>query len=252
MLAMAHLAQQLSALAYGIGLAPVREEAEVPDAHETMGENVPQKAPEECVGLEGHGLDTVALTAVTIREAEAAVGNSDDTVVGNRYPMGVASDGVQDLFGTGEGERRLRLDDPRLAGALRREPCKALGCPEGPAVSAVYMKACEAEAWCNASRNFPRKTVLSARTGKRKRGGALCQCWPSAASAPAALTQCSRSHGLRMVARCRRVPCKYRVVVSRDRCPSRIWIVRTSMPASSRWVANECRHAATECDTAWR
>ena len=34
---------------------------------------------------------------------------------------------------------------------------------------------------------------------------------------------------------------RYRAVVARLRCPSRRWIVRTSVPASSKWTANAWR-----------
>src|SRR5487761_1735276 len=35
--------------------------------------------------------------------------------------------------------------------------------------------------------------------------------------------------------------CRYREVVSRSRWPSKSWMLRRSVPASSRWEAKECR-----------
>src|SRR5208337_1880381 len=45
------------------------------------------------------------------------------------------------------------------------------------------------------------------------------------------------SRGLTTVCKCRCDRCRYRAVVSRSPCPSRTWIVRKSVPASSKWVA---------------
>ena len=45
------------------------------------------------------------------------------------------------------------------------------------------------------------------------------------------------SSGLARACRCRRDRCRYFAVVSRSPWPSRTWMVRRSVPASSKWVA---------------
>src|SRR6476620_8014637 len=45
------------------------------------------------------------------------------------------------------------------------------------------------------------------------------------------------SSGLLTACKCRRDRCRYWAVVSRSPCPSRTWIVRKSVPASNKWVA---------------
>src|SRR5271157_1177281 len=45
------------------------------------------------------------------------------------------------------------------------------------------------------------------------------------------------SRGLVMVCKCRCDRCRYCAVVSRSPCPSRSWMVRRSVPASNKWVA---------------
>ena len=45
------------------------------------------------------------------------------------------------------------------------------------------------------------------------------------------------SSGLLTACKYRRDRCRYCAVVSRSPCPSRTWIVRKSVPASSKWVA---------------
>ena len=42
---------------------------------------------------------------------------------------------------------------------------------------------------------------------------------------------------------------RYCAVVARLRCPSRSWMVRRSVPASSRWTANAWRKASTHCSS---
>src|SRR2546427_8204556 len=45
------------------------------------------------------------------------------------------------------------------------------------------------------------------------------------------------SSGLLTACKCRCDRCRYWAVVSRSPCPSRTWIVRRSVPASNKWVA---------------
>src|SRR6516162_9737757 len=55
------------------------------------------------------------------------------------------------------------------------------------------------------------------------------------------LLRSRRSSGLRVDASEAVATCTYRAVVLKLRWPSRTWMVRRSVPASSRWVAKLCR-----------
>src|SRR5271169_975422 len=52
-----------------------------------------------------------------------------------------------------------------------------------------------------------------------------------------ALDNARPSSGLVTACRCRCDRCRYWAVVSRSPCPSRTWMVRRSVPASNKWVA---------------
>ena len=64
------LAQQLATLAQGARLAPVGQEAHMPQALEAVGHNMQQKAPDTLMGLQRHGLHLIALAPMAIGEAD--------------------------------------------------------------------------------------------------------------------------------------------------------------------------------------
>ena len=119
------LAQQLTALAQSLGLAPIRQEAIVPEAHDTLGQHVQENTSDALGGIAGHGLHTIVLATVAVGEANLAVTDIKDTVVRDRDAMRVATDRVQDVFQPRQG--LLDVDDPRLAVEMVVELREALG-----------------------------------------------------------------------------------------------------------------------------
>ena len=143
-----------------------------------------QEAADKFVGVERHGLDTIALTPVAVGEADPAVTHVEEPVVRDGDAMGIAADIVQDVRRAGKG--RLGVDDPLFGIELIAKLGKVLRVQAGgPRQGTAPVE----PAWASAAQNLPRKTVLKARTGKRKRGSASIQRSPLAASAPAAMTQ---------------------------------------------------------------
>ena len=71
-----------------------------------------QEAADEFVGGKLHGLAPVSITIVFPPEADLLVFDIKDTIVGDRYPMSVASEVVKHFFRV--GKRGLGLDDPFL------------------------------------------------------------------------------------------------------------------------------------------
>jgi hypothetical protein len=163
--------------------APVGEQAEVADADKAVGDHVEQEATEELLGVELHDLHAVPVGVVAPPEADAALGQGDEAVVGDRHPMRVAAEVGEHMLGPGEG--RLAVDDPGLPAQLGepRGERGALG-QGGQAPGDVQPKA-----RCRPARYRPRKTLANARTGKRKSGRAGIQRLPSGASAPPVTTQ---------------------------------------------------------------
>ena len=73
-------------------------------------QDVQQEAADELLGGERHCAELVALAGVTPVEADVAVLDGQDSVVGECHAVGVATDIVEDLGGSVEG--RLGIDDP--------------------------------------------------------------------------------------------------------------------------------------------
>jgi hypothetical protein len=71
---------------------------------------MPQEAADTCVGVERHGLDTMALTPVAGGEAHPAVTHVEEAVVRDGDARRRAADRVQDVRRAGTG--RLGVDDP--------------------------------------------------------------------------------------------------------------------------------------------
>src|SRR3989442_13767190 len=86
------------------------------DADEAVGNHVEEEAAEELIAVEVHDLQAVAVGVVTPPEADAAVGDGDEAVVGERDAVGVAAEIREHMVGPGEG--RLAIDDPGLLAQL--------------------------------------------------------------------------------------------------------------------------------------
>ena len=90
----------------------VGEESEVPDAHQTAGENVQQEAAQELMSGNGHEFVLAAVGIISPAEGDALVLKGHEAMVGDGYAMGVAGQVVENMFGAAEG--RLGVDDPVL------------------------------------------------------------------------------------------------------------------------------------------
>lgn len=73
--------EQLTALAQGLSLDAVRQEAVVTDAQETARNDVLQKAPDEFIGRNGRDLLAVAIPPVAVPKANLAVLAVQNTVI---------------------------------------------------------------------------------------------------------------------------------------------------------------------------
>jgi len=100
----------------------------MPDAHEAQGDKMEQKAPEKLVGLQRHDLLPMPLATVAIGEADVAVTDIDQTVVGNGDAVRVTAEILQNLLGA--GPRRLGIDDPLVSIELIKVGGEALRGPE--------------------------------------------------------------------------------------------------------------------------
>ena len=83
-----------------------------------------QESANKFVGVERHGLDTIALTTVAVGEANPPVTHVEEAVVRDGDAMRIAADIVQDVCRTGKG--RLGVDDPLFGIELIAKLCKAL------------------------------------------------------------------------------------------------------------------------------
>ena len=99
----------------------------MPDAHETRREKMQQKALEEGVCLQRHHMRPIPLATAAIGEADVAVTDLDQAVVGNRDAVRVAAEILQDRLGS--SPRRFGVDDPlfgveliQVSGAALRGP----------------------------------------------------------------------------------------------------------------------------------
>jgi hypothetical protein len=86
----------------------------VADADEAVGDHVQQEAAEELVDVELHDLHAVPVGVIPPSEADAAVDDGAQPVVGERDAVGIAAEGGEDVLQPGDGRRAV--DDPgRLA-----------------------------------------------------------------------------------------------------------------------------------------
>jgi len=53
---------------------------------------MPEEAADTCVGVERYGLDTIALTTITVGKADPPVMPVEDPMVGDGDAMGIATD----------------------------------------------------------------------------------------------------------------------------------------------------------------
>jgi hypothetical protein len=89
---------------------PVGEEAEVADADEAAWQQVEEEAAQELVDGQAHDALPVAVGGVSPAEADVAVGEGDQSAVGDADAMGIGAEITQRVLGSAEGT--LGVDDP--------------------------------------------------------------------------------------------------------------------------------------------
>src|SRR5882724_13583994 len=108
----------------------------VPDLVEALGQYMLQKAPDELVGGQRHGLPALVLS-ILIAEADVAVIAREHPAIGQRDPVDIAAQVVQSLLGALDGG--FSVDDPPLApdhlGDTEVRPCLTYQRPKQPTES---------------------------------------------------------------------------------------------------------------------
>ena len=107
------LAQHLATLAQGTGLAPVGEEAHMPQALKAVGHNMQQKTPEKLMRLQCYGVYLIALAPIAKRDAHMAMANLTEAMIRKRDAVDIAAQVREHL--DWPGARRLGVHHPRLA-----------------------------------------------------------------------------------------------------------------------------------------
>ncbi len=86
-----------------LGTMAIGEEAIVPDPHEALGKHVEQKPSDKLLDREAHHLHFVAMSVVPPTETDLAVFASEEALVTDSDPTGIAPEVGEDLLGTAEG-----------------------------------------------------------------------------------------------------------------------------------------------------
>ncbi len=123
------LGQDLAAARELGGPGAVGEEAKVADADEAVGDDVEEEAADELRRLQLHHLDAIAVGVVLPAEAEAAVVEAENTLVGEGDAVGIAAQVLEDLFGAGEGA--FGVYDPVILAELAEPLREGSGGREG-------------------------------------------------------------------------------------------------------------------------
>ena len=90
--------------------APVGEEPEVPDAHESPRQHVQKEAAQKLLDRQPHQPLLVLVSRVAPAERDLPVLQRDQTVIGDRHPVRVTAEIAQRVFGP--AERALGIDHP--------------------------------------------------------------------------------------------------------------------------------------------
>ena len=95
------------------GTFAVGQEAEVADAHEAFGEQVQKETSQELVYRQGQQLLLAVMSGIAPTKSDLAVSEGNQTMVGDSYTMGVASQILQNILGATEGT--FQVHDPVLS-----------------------------------------------------------------------------------------------------------------------------------------
>src|SRR5437899_10713101 len=113
-------------------LGPARaigEEAKVSNADEAARDDVEEKTTDELLGLEGHHLHAVVVRVVLPAKSYEAVSVTEEAVVGDRHPVRVAPEVLEDLGGASQGP--FRVHDPGVLPKLLEPGGEGAGLGEG-------------------------------------------------------------------------------------------------------------------------
>ena len=89
---------------------PIGEEAEVADTHKAARQQVQEEATQELIDAQSHQPLLVAASGVAPAKGHVALGESNQSAVGNGDTMGVGAEIAQHMFRP--AERPLGVDDP--------------------------------------------------------------------------------------------------------------------------------------------
>jgi len=81
----------------------VTQDAIMPDFHETIREDMQEKATDKLGSIQGHQLQGIVITAIPILEGDLVSFHRDQPVIGNGHPMRVSPQIVHDSFSAGKG-----------------------------------------------------------------------------------------------------------------------------------------------------
>jgi hypothetical protein len=107
----------------------VGQETEVANADEAAGDDMEQEPADELLGVERHDFDAIAVGVVLPAEADDAVGEAEEAVVGDRHAVGIAPQVFEHVFGAGEGA--LGVHDPVGLAELSEPRGESRGLGEG-------------------------------------------------------------------------------------------------------------------------
>jgi len=107
------LLEQLETQGKELRSPAVRQEAEVTDAHKPKRQQMEQKAAQEFLNRKAHAPLAVAVGRVSPPERDLAIGERNQSVVGDSNAVGIGAEVAENAFRA--AKRRLAVDHPILA-----------------------------------------------------------------------------------------------------------------------------------------
>lgn len=109
---------------FGVSVATAQDTV-VPDPDESFGQDVEQETADELEGVQGHGLDPVAVGVVSVSEGDLVAIQAEDAVVGDGYPVGISAQVVDDPVWASEGG--FAVDVPVFVVEARQQALEGRG-----------------------------------------------------------------------------------------------------------------------------
>ncbi len=106
-----HAKQHPTASEFLLAVA-IAHETEVADTVKSWRQDMDQKAADELIARQRHGLDLVGMTIVAPLEGHRCVVDVEETMIGDGHPMGISAKVIEHLLRS--GKRRLGVDHPLL------------------------------------------------------------------------------------------------------------------------------------------